>query len=129
MSIRSYLFSLYSSTLVALAVWLSIVFFSDPDVADMVTMMAFFVSFFIWFSGLLTFLIFQTKIIISRKEVIFAHLPSSTRQASFFSATLTLLAVLQLIQVLSWWSTILVIAIFILFELFFRSKPTDAYAR
>lgn len=129
MSIRSYLFSLYSSTLVALAVWLSIVFFSDPNVADMVTMTAFFVSFFIWFSGLLTFLIFQTKIIISRKEVIFTHLPSSTRQASFISAALTLLAVLQLIQVLSWWSTILVIAIFILFELFFRSKPTDAYAR
>lgn len=129
MSIRSYLFSLYSSTLVALAVWLSIVFFSDPNVADMVTMIAFFVSFFLWLSGLVTFLIFQTKIMITHHEVIYAHLPSSIRQASFISAALTLLSILQTIQVLSWWSAILVIAIFILFELFFRSKLTDTYDR
>lgn len=129
MSIRSYLFSLYSSTLVALAVWLSVVFFSDPDVADVVTMVAFFVSIFLWCSGLLTFLIFQTKIIITRRELIYAHLPSSMRQASFISAAITLLGVLRVIQVLSWWSAILVIAIFTLLELFFRSKPTDAYVR
>lgn len=122
MSIKSQLFGLFTVTLLALGIFLAIFLNSDPNVADIFTKTAFFVSIFLFTGGFLTFLGFYLRIYFSNREVIYNNLPIAFRQAVLISFLLTGLLALQSLRVLSIWDAIIFVVVVILIELYFRSR-------
>lgn len=122
MKLQVYLFLIFIVTLITLGTWLLILFNIDPGTADFISTSAFFASFFTWVAGILTFIFFYVRIKMTNKEIIFAHLPQSLRQAVLVSLSITLIAVLSMLKVLTWWSAVMLAVTILLLELFFRTK-------
>lgn len=122
MTLKHYLFTLFSTTLIALGAWLVIFFNVDPKSADALTITAFFASLFLWITGILTFLGFYLRIWLSNREIIFANLPPSFRQAILGTLAFVGLLVFKYLQVLNWWTAIPFVIICLLVELYFQTR-------
>ena len=123
MSLRNYLFWLFVGTLLALGVFLAILFNTDPQQADFLTKSAFFISLFLFLMGFLTFLGFYLRVYFSNREIIYANLPIALRQAGLISFLLVGIIVLQALRVLTVWSAVILILMVVLMEMYFRTKP------
>ncbi|MFA6423286.1 MAG: hypothetical protein WCW17_02415 [Patescibacteria group bacterium] len=122
MKVRSTLFSIFSTTLLAFGVWLVVFFNFSPLNADKLTFAAFYGSLFLWLTGIITFALFYTKVYLSNKEVVFSILAPSARQATLIAGGLVSLLFFQGIGVLSWWEAGLWISSLLLLEMYFRSE-------
>lgn len=127
MKLKQALFSLFSITLLAFGGWLTIFFNLDPLRADNFILAALYASLFIFITGSLTFIGFGLRILLSNREVIYAHLPPSLRQATLAALALVGLLFLQSLRVLSVIDAGAFVLAILLIELFFRAKPkTDS---
>lgn len=125
MKLKTYLFAIFSITLLSLGVWLLIFFNVDRDVADFITISAFFGSLFLWLAGFLTLIIFYLRVWFSNKEVVFSNLPISIRHAILIALIIVGLLALNALQVLTWWDAGMYLVVVVLLELFFRSKKVS----
>lgn len=121
-NLKSYLFFVFSVSLISLGVWLLIIFNYDPYKADLLTIIIFFASMFIWLVGILFLIIFYLRIKLSNNEVIYANIGPSIRQAILLTVVLVGLIILKSLRVLIWWDVILLITSVLLLEFFFRTK-------
>lgn len=123
MKLKKALFSLFAATLLAFGGALSILFNVDPAQADRFVMVAFYASLFVLILGILTFVGFGIRILLSRREVVYASFPPSLRQATLIAFALTGLLFLQSLRVLSVIDALAFVLAVSLIELFFRAKP------
>jgi hypothetical protein len=123
MKLKKNLFSLFTITLLAFGGWLTILFNVDPLKADNFVLVALYASLFLFLAGLLTFIGFGVRIYLSNREIIYAHLTPSIRQATLLAFALVGLLFLQSLRVLSIIDAGAFLLAIILLELFFRSKP------
>lgn len=124
MNIKTNLFIIFSITLLALGVWLMILFNINPKNADWLEKLAFFGSLLLLLSGTLTFIIFYFRIWFSNKEVIYSYLPIAIRHSVLISFIAVSLLFLNALDVLTWWDGIILVVVIILIELFFQTKRT-----
>lgn len=120
--IRIYLWGI---GIIAILGWITvafIVFITDPYLTDIRIFVAFFTCLLIGLIGLFTLIGYFVRLAISRKEVIYAHIGVSLRQAILISLILVGLLLLQSTQVLNWWDGTLLVAAILLLELYFRAK-------
>jgi hypothetical protein len=99
-----------------LAIWLYIVTQVPANIHDFKIMAIFFVSLTMWLGSIASFGLFRYRVWRSNGEVIFAHIKPAMRQGSIIALTITLLLFLQVINVINWWETLLVIVGAFLFE-------------
>ncbi|TSC92483.1 MAG: Uncharacterized protein CEN89_662 [Candidatus Berkelbacteria bacterium Licking1014_7] len=125
MTTKAKLYYLFVGTLFSFGVWLSILLYTNPTYADILTWLAFLASFFLWNVGFWGFVIFYLKVSLSNHEVIYSLLSSSLRQSAELSIIATTLLGLSALQVLGWWEAGLVILVVILTETFFQTKNSQ----
>lgn len=122
MKLKTYLFTLFTITILALGVWLLILFNVDKNSADFVTKSAFFGSLFLWLMGIIAFIIFYFRVWISNREVVFGQLPISVRHACLISLAIVGLLIFKSIKIFTWWDSSMFVLVIVLIELFFRTK-------
>ena len=123
MKLKKALFSLFTITLLSFGGWLTILFNVDPLKADRFILISFYASVFLFVTGVASFVGFGIRVLRSHREVIYAHLTPSIRQATLLGFTAVGLLFLQSLRVLSAVDAgAFILAIFLL-ELFFRATP------
>lgn len=122
--IRKSLFVLFSGTLLTFGVWLAIFMTIDPNNTDPITIITFFSSLFLWMTGINTFIIVNIRAhmtVLSNENII----PSSLMHSFSVSLFLLILIVLQTLRVLGIVEGIIVAILFILFELYIKTKTVQ----
>lgn len=122
MSIRMYLFGIFTASIIAICLWILLLFNVNPYQAPTWIIFVFYFTFFLFLAGMFTIFSFKFKVWASNREVIFSHLAPSLRQAAILSLIITGLLLLEQIKVLNWWVATLFIISLCMLELFFRSK-------
>lgn len=125
MKLKTYLFTLFTITILALGVWLLILFNVDRNFADFVTKSAFFGSLFLWLMGIIAFIIFYLRVWISNREVVFGQLPISVRHACLISLAIVGLLIFKSIKIFTWWDSLMFVLVIVLIELFFRTRKVS----
>ncbi len=121
--LRVSLFSIFGISLLAFGSFLTIVFYSEPNLKDQLQIIGFFASTFLWLSGILTLIIFYLRVSLSNREVLYAQLPISIRQAGLVSAGLVGLLAMRTVRVLGLSEAIILVIIVVLLEFLSQSKP------
>lgn len=122
MVLRVYLFGLYLTLFLSCGLFFLILFNVNPYTSPTWMITLFYVTFFLIWMAFLGLIGFYTKVWATNREVIFAHLVPTLRQAAIVSLFITGLLFLYQIKVLSWWISLLLIVAFIMIELYFRKK-------
>lgn len=122
MKTRMYLFLLFCITLFSLGFFILILFNVNPYQSDLLTNSMFFVSLFIFITGILTLVGFYFRVKISNNEIFFSNFTPSLRQASLFSLTIVGILVLESLRVLTWWDAIMLALSILLIELYFQNR-------
>lgn len=122
MSLRLYLFGLYSTLIVSLGLWFLITFNVDPFLAPFWIIGIFYLTLYLFFVAFFAIILFYLKVWLTNREVIFSHLGSSLRQSAILALIIIGLLFLQQVKVLNWWVGLLFILAVGMLELFFRSK-------
>jgi hypothetical protein len=121
--LKNSLFSLFTITLLSFGGWLTILFNVDPTNTDQFTFALLYICSFLFLVGLLTFIGFGIRILLSNREIIFSHFVPSLRQACLLSVAIIGLLFLQSLRVLSVIDAGAFVLAILLLELFFRAKP------
>ncbi len=122
MILRIYLFSLYSTLLLSLGLFGLVVFNVDPYKSPFWMILIFYLTFFLFWLAFFGLIGFYLKIWASNREVIFAHLVPTLRQASLIALFFAGLLFLMQLKALNWWVIILLTLAILMLELSFRRK-------
>ncbi len=123
MKLKQTLFTIFAITLLSLGGWLTVIFNTDPSKIDTFILVALYCSLFLFIFGIATFIGFGIRILISKREVLYAHLPISIRQATLIALALVGLLFLQSLRVLSVVDAGALVLAILLLELYFRATP------
>jgi len=117
-----YLFSLITTFLLALFLFFLLIFSVNPYLAPAWIIVLTYTTFFLIWGSIIAIVSFYLKVLASNREVIFAHLMPTLRQAMLLSLIITGFLFLTQIKVLNWWIGGMLIIAVGLIELFFRSR-------
>ena len=126
MKLKQSLFSLFTITLLSFGGWLTILFNTNPLEADTLIFVALYASLFLFIMGLASFIGFGIRVLLSNREVVYAHFSPSVRQGTLLALALTGLLFLQSLRVLSAIDAGAFLLAIGLIELFFRAKQPVA---
>ncbi len=122
MSIRSYIWGLIVSTLLALGAWIFVVFYIDPEEAGIIGKIFFYVSLLLFISGfLVSFFVWLRKRFVG-EDVAAETIALSFRQGMLLAAFPIIVIALKGSGYLVWWNALLVLAGIFLIELYFLSR-------
>ncbi len=120
--LRNNLFFLFSTSLVAIASTVLSIFNYNPYDSKNYQFVIMYISLFVSLTCILSVLIFYTKILINKKEVIYSFFWSSIRQSTIFSLGIISLLVLKGLKLLDIWIGAPIFIAILLLELFFQTK-------
>ncbi len=123
MNLRSYLWSLRLGTLLALGLWCIVLFATDPTDLGLVAYIFFYLTFFLFTSGLGTLILGYFWQRTARKSFAVNGLSTTLRQGILLGLLFTLMLVMQQYKIFFWWSALLVAGAIFMVELFFLTKP------
>lgn len=122
MNLKSTLFGIFSLTLFSLGAWFVMLFNIDPTKTDILTHLAFLASLFLWLSGIITFIEYIVRLRINNKELLYTPLSTAIRHGLQISLTVVTLLSLQLLKVLNVFDAVLILAIILTSELYFKAR-------
>jgi len=122
MTLKLYFFSLFSTLILALFLFVVLFFGINPYLAPVWIIILFYFTIFAIWASVFAIAGFYIKVWATNHEVIFSHFLPTLRQAVSLSLILTGLLFLKQINVLNWWVGGMLFAAVGLVELFFRSK-------
>ena len=122
MILRLYLFSLYFTLFLSLGLTMLIIFNVNPYQSPFWMTMIFYLCLFLFWAALFSLIGYYLKVWATNREVIFAHLVPTLRQAMLVSLVVVGLIFFQQMRVLNWWVAALFILAVLMIEFFFRSK-------
>ncbi|MBL4693830.1 hypothetical protein JKY72_00475 [Candidatus Gracilibacteria bacterium] len=111
---------------VAWLAWLLVLFKLNPDIHTGLSMTFFFLTLFIALSSTFAVLGFYFRIWLFKNEIFYKHIGTSFRQGVFLAFISVISLAFQRMQVLSWWSGMLLVVIFVLLEFYFSAKDSEA---
>lgn len=124
MGLRLYLFSIYSTIIISFGLNMLLIFNVNPFQAPFWIIVLFYLTICLFLTSVFALTGFYLKVRASNREVIFNHLIPTLRQSFLLALFIVSILFLQQIKVVNWWILILVAVIFILLELFYRSRKT-----
>jgi len=122
MTIRSYLWGMRLSTLVALVSLGLVIRYINPFRDGVLGLTLFYISLYFSITGLATLFLFWLRRKFSKNEVAYTNVGISFRQGMLVALAVALLFILQSFHLLLWWDAGLVIVAALLIELWFLSK-------
>ena len=122
MKLRLYLFSLYLIIFLSAGLTALIIFNVNPFASPFWVIGIFYLSLFLFWTGLFSLIGFYLRIWAGNREVIFSHLMPTIRQSMLISLIFVGLLFLEQLKVLNWWVALLFISAIGMVELFFKSK-------
>lgn len=122
MTLKSYLWGLRVSALLALAGWSLAVYFIDPEKSGIGGQLLFYLSLFLALSGMFILLLTRLRRRADDEETTFSCLGMSFRQGMLLALLVVILLILQSFRVLVWWDGLLAAAAVFLVELYFLSR-------
>jgi hypothetical protein len=121
-NLKVYIFTLCIGFVLAVGVWILILFNIDPYKADFMSIASFYASAFLWLFCLFSIIGYYIRLWRCNKEVVYANLPIAMRQGAIISIAITGLLILQTLRVLNWWIAGIWIVVVMVVELFFRAR-------
>lgn len=121
---RPALLALVSSTLVASAAFLLVLYRLDPRSGPGAPV-AFFLTLFLALTGLCTLLTFGFRRWLQRNELVFRALGVAFKEGALVAGVVTALLVLQAFRALTWWGALLILVAAILVEVSFFANLGD----
>lgn len=119
---QTYLIGMLITAILGWASWLVVLYKLSPFSEQALSLGLFYGSLFIALSGTLSLIFYFLKAWKNKQEIYNAHLNSSLRQGILLSVmTITGLA-FQRLRVLTWWDSLLLLAIVLLIEFYFNSR-------
>jgi len=121
MTVRSFVFGSFITTILAWAIWAAIIMLLDPTKAGLLGYLLFFLTLFLAVastSGLAGYVI---RRIITPNQLAAYTVRISLRQGLLLGLFLDILLFLQLTKIYQWWLIVIVIVLFLTIELIFLS--------
>lgn len=130
MNAKNYSLIMGAATIIAWVGFFTIIFNFDPQEANWIIFILFYLSLFLAVSGTLSIIGFFARILLLRKRSILRYLVSeSFRQATIVAAALVVTLILQSVRILTWWNMALLIlaaaALEFLILLFKKNQPDN----
>lgn len=122
MTLRSYLAGMMASTIFCWLAWGLVLYYVNPQEANLIGFLSFYLSLFFASVGTLTLIGFYLRVWFSKNEVLFSHVNPAFRQAILLSIILIVSLILQSFRILTWWDGGLLIASVALLEFYFMSR-------
>lgn len=122
MTVRSYIWAMRLSTLIALVSLGLVIYYVNPSRDGAMGQVLFYVSLFFSLTGLATLFLFWLRRRFTNNETVFINVGISFRQGIIIAIAVSLLFFLQSFRLLVWWDAGLVIVGALLIELWFLSK-------
>lgn len=122
MTLRSYLWVVKIVTLFSFIALSLVVYFIDPEKTGWAGKTIFYLVLFFALSGLLNLILTRLRKVWGGKEAVVLNIGLSSRQSALLSMILVGLLILQGLQVLVWWTGLLLIVGVFLIELYFLSR-------
>lgn len=129
MTVRTLLLSSSSTAVVATAIWLSIIFFLDPDKAGLIGHALFFLTFFLAMASYFTLVGFGVRRLINPWQLSAYSVRGALRQGVMISLFLNLLLLLTRIRLYQWWVAVVLTVIFVALEVVFLSYDRSVIQR
>ena len=85
----------------------------------------FFLTLFIALTSSFTVIGFYFRLWLLRNEIFYKHINVALRQGVFLSLIAVFCLVFQMVRVLTWWSGLLLVVIFVLLESYFASRDSS----
>jgi len=123
MTLKSYLWGIRISALMALVTWIIVIFNIDPEKSGLIGQALFFISAFLFFAGIA--ILFFTRIrrlATGNDECALSHLGISFRQGVLAALLIIGFLFLQQLRILTWWDGALLAAGILLVELYFLTR-------
>ncbi len=105
--------------------WLLVINKLGPFESMGLALSLFFVTFLIAVACSFAVLGYYFRIWLFKNEIFYQHISVSMRQGILLSMIASLCLVLQMLRVLTWWSGLLVVFVFLLLEFYFSSKDSE----
>lgn len=122
MKLARNLFFLFTITVFAFASVILDIFNYNPYQSNNSVFINLFVSLFFAIGGIFSFIIYFTKLKLSKDKNINAYFFSSVRQGILIAIAVIVLLVLRTLQILDWWVAGPTIIAIVLLELFFKTN-------
>ena len=122
MKLARNLFFLFTLTVFALASVVLDTVNYNPYQSDNAVFINFFISLFFSITGITAFVIYFSKIQLSKEKNINTYFLPSIRQGLLVSLGVTILIVLRTLQILDWWVAGPMVIAIVLLELFFQTN-------
>ncbi|MFZ2154485.1 MAG: hypothetical protein WAV16_04635 [Candidatus Moraniibacteriota bacterium] len=122
MSLKMYIWSLFFSTLLALAVWFFVLFNIDPYESGLLGQIFFFLSLELFLTGVLVSILVLLRAKFLGEDVSIERIGMSFRQGLLISVTFVLAIAINTWGYFTWWIGLLLLAGMFLVELYFLSK-------
>ena len=122
MTIRSYLWGMRLSTLIALVALGLVMYYVNPLRDGILGQTLFYVSLFFSITGLATLFLFWLRRKFANNETVYLNVGVSFRQGVLIALAVSVMLLLQSFRLLVWWDAGLVITGILLIELWFLSK-------
>lgn len=129
MILRLYLFTLYLILFLSAGLFCFIIFNVNPFQSPFWMILIFYFSFFLFWLALFGLVGFYLKVWATNREIIFAHLLPTLRQASLVSLLFTGWLFLLQLGVLNWWVATLLASAVLMIELSFKKSKTNLHSR
>ena len=122
MTLKSYLWGMRIITLVSLVAWGFVVYSVNPYEAGISGKTLFYLSLFLFLSGVFILSLTWARRKFSGGEQAFIHLGMSFRQGILLAILTIILLVFQSFKILLWWDGALVVASIFMVELYFLTR-------
>jgi hypothetical protein len=109
-------------TLLALAAWILVIFYTDPEKGGAPAKFIFYFTFFLFLAGIFILMLSFLRRKFGGGGVVLSDLGTSFRQGMLLSLLVIALLVLQSFRFLTWWDGLLSVAGIFLIELYFLTK-------
>jgi hypothetical protein len=121
MTLRQYLILMSFGAILCWGIWFLVLFYIDPNTANILSFIFFYLSLFLALAGSLSVLGLALRKKISKEEVVFRMVTVSFRQATMLSFLVVGSLLLQSKNLLNWWNIIFLVLAVIILEFFFTT--------
>lgn len=122
MTLKSYLWGMRFSAILAFFAWALVLFYADPTKGGIPVKFVFYLALFLFLSAIFVLMLSWARRKAGNKEAVFSDLGINFREGILLALLAIALLILQSFRILVWWDGLLVVAGIFLAELYFLTK-------
>jgi len=125
MTLKNYLFVMFTLTLICWGIFWFVAKSIDPTTTNWLGFLLFYAALFVSLSGTAALIGFVIRLAVKKKELAFNLVKASFRQSFLFSFFIILALILKAQQLFNWLNLVLLIIIFVILEFFLMKEKKE----